>query len=260
MRTFPLLVATIALTGQPTFADEIQLRKAAQQLSAILEWEILWDESPEGFHRPNGGSAKLAIQLTADSLTYCSHDLGACVAYAILDYRNWLGVRSAKCDDTHSDLDALLAFIGNGPRNRANSQSTGATKGLADGRTMVGLSPTGSGIIWTTTVSLGSRDEIAQRYRRMNPDGIQSLRKWAANGVAPGIKAITIPCFAPSDPIVYVSFDWQADPPTAIAVFWNKESETWIDAASFVGPENRETIERIRSVIDEIACATIKPK
>src|SRR4051812_33743458 len=86
--------------------------QSERELVAVLEWEMLWGETPGGFQLPLKPSVHLAIYLTSDSISYCSHELHVCVKYRTYAFRNWQEVSSGRCEDNGRDEDSVLVFAG----------------------------------------------------------------------------------------------------------------------------------------------------
>jgi hypothetical protein len=64
----------------------------------------------------------------------------------------------------------------------------------------------GSGILWTASIALGSRAEITKQYSHLHPTELHDVERWLRNTILPdaGYKTITIACFAPTDPMIYL--------------------------------------------------------
>jgi hypothetical protein len=253
------LVATsfARLTGL-NVADEGPTHRLQRELFAVLRWEILWNQSPAGFHRPLSGTAKFAIALARDTLSYCSHDLGVCAMYRIGDYRNFEGINSALCSDDGKDEDTLRTFIGTVPKLSSENQHSRPSPIVAEhglGRP----STKDSVAIWTTTASLGTRREIIQQYKRMHPPELVSLQKWlrAENGVGEGL-TVTVPCFAATDPLIFISIDERSGEHAVETVFWNREAKIWESADGFGPPVDPAIVAQFREVTKTIACSTMR--
>jgi hypothetical protein len=105
-----ILILTLSGNGQSIRSNDDNRETVEQTLAAVLDWEILWNDSPAGFRRPNDGQMTLAISASTDFVSYCSHEAGVCTEYRRSKYRNWEGARSVRCDGIGNDQDALLAF------------------------------------------------------------------------------------------------------------------------------------------------------
>ena len=263
----PAILAT-GLQGQtlPRTIPAVQANE--QTLAAVLRWEILWNDSPKGFRVPADGTITLAIYAVPDSVSYCSHQAGVCVKYRADGYRNWQESASSKCDDTRSDEDALLTFLA-----REDSQKVvGSWQSqliLGQGLSGIPRPESGAGVAepparsvglrWTAKISLGSRAEIVRRYRQMHPAEIEGLKKWigASDPQNTGVKSIAIACFAPTDPMVYYYIDRPAKGPVFMAVFWDRDRESWTVAASLEQSQGPEKLEEMHRIVQSVACSTI---
>jgi hypothetical protein len=228
-----------------------------RELFAVLRWEILWNQLPSGSHvPPSGGATKFAVQRTLDNLSYCSHELGVCEMYRIGGYRNWEEVTNALCNDKRSDEEALRAFgnispealVESGPSPRFVSKRGGFT----------GVPVERSGITWTTETTLGSAPEIIRQYKQMHPPELGALEHWLRTPptAEPGTR-IKVPCFAPTDPLVFLSVTTSGGEPMIETVFWNREAETWESADGFSPPADPAALSKTRKTIDSISCASL---
>jgi hypothetical protein len=252
-RVVSLTILAIGLRGQVARADDNSLRPFEQQLTAVLEWEILWKDSPNGFQIPPKGSARFALHWTSSSLSYCSRDVNVCVRYRIEPHRNWQGTARSKRDGSQSDEDALQAFDGMIVRKPDGKVAIGLPGGVTG-------SPTpSSGILWTTTIHLLRREEIIRKYRQMHPAEIEGLKAQILDPMTHGtaVKSITIACFASSDPMVYYYVDRFVKGSVIMAVFWDSELQKWVVASSLERSQGREKFEEMYRTIESVACSTI---
>lgn len=249
-------ILTAVLHGQTAGADDPSIRATERTLVAVLQWEILWNDSPKGFRLPNDGSITLAMHAAPGSVSYCSHQAGVCVTYRTSDYRNWEGSSSARCDDNRSDQDALLAFIGKEPVTPGGGQKTPLVLGRGG---LSGSPESSSGIIWTTTISLGSREDTVRQYRQMHPQEIEGLQSWIRTATTrdSGVKSITIACFALSDPMVYYYVDRPTKGSVVMAVFWDRERREWVVASSLERSQGPQRLDEMRRIIESVACSTL---
>jgi hypothetical protein len=222
----------------------------------VLRWEILWNDPPDGFRNPDPKSAVFALHATADSLSYCSHDIRVCARYRVLPNRNWMREKSTTCQDERSDVEALVAFLGKSEAKTGRLDHSPRTVGGPGGLTG---SPTPGEILWTTTLNLGSRAEIVSQYKRMHPNQIHDLEHWLRGSMtrSGGIKQAVIGCFSPSDPLIYVYVERLLKGPYALAIFWDREREQWVIGYVFEGPQHRGTIEDLHRVVESVACSTL---
>ena len=239
----------------PVQADDLTNR-FDRELSAILRWEILWGQLPNGSLVTPTASTRCVIQLTNDRLSYCSHDLGVCETYRIGEPRNWEAIAGALCKDKLSDEDALRAYVGLTPRGLVGSASQPAFGSGRGGFT--GTLAEGSGMIWATTLHLGSRPEIIQQYRRIRPPELGPLQKWIRARAAGehGLR-VTVPCFASSDPSVFLSVAMPGRGREIETVFWNRQVGGWESADGFGPPLDPAASNRIRAIIELIPCSTV---
>jgi hypothetical protein len=160
---------------------------------------------------------------------------------------------------TQSNQDALSAFNGESfqpPANAGPRQRIGARGGFA------GSPSADSGIRWTATVTIGSREEIVQQYKQMHPAELGSLTRWIRSSMSGSGAAtsITIACFAPTDPMVYYYADRPTKESVVIAAYWDKERETWAVASSLVRSQGPQRFDEMRRTIESVACSTMRPE
>jgi hypothetical protein len=251
------MTVVIGLQGQTARADAASVQMTERTLAAVLQWEVFWNDSPSGFRIPADGSITLAIYAASDFVSYCSHQAGVCVTYRTGDYRNWEGSNSAKCEGSGSDEDALLAFVGKGARKPAGGREAPMVLGRGG---LSGSPAPGSGITWTTKVTLGSRAEIVRRYQQMHPAEIESLTRWIRSSMnQTGVRSsITIACFAPTDPMVYYYVDRATKEPVVMAAYWDREREEWVGASSLVRSQGSQRFDEMRRTIESVACSTVR--
>jgi hypothetical protein len=251
-----LLMSTIAL-GQTVGTRDAGLRRFERTLLDVVRWEILWHETPNGFHNPIA-PASVAIATTPTSLSYCSHDIGVCASYQIEASRNWERIKSVKCDGHESDEEALLSFVGadaNRPKLRLE-----ARKPPVLGAGGFSGNPTADfPLRWTTTLNLGTLNSIIEQYRHLHPPEVSSLQDWLRTRLRDsGYSSVTIACFSASDPVVYVYGERASNRPIVISVFWDREQEKWAEAGMLEPPQGAETFERLKSTIQSISCGTAR--
>lgn len=234
-----------------------------QTLAAVLRWEILWNDSPRGFRAPTEGPLTLAVYSTPDTVSYCSHQAGVCVKYRADGYRNWQESFSSKCDDNGSDEEALTAFISKDSATVGNLQPRTVLgrglSGIPAPQPAEGFSVPVASVRWTGKISLGSRAEIIRDYQQMDPADIESLKSWLRSPATPhsGVRGMTIACSAPSDPLIYYFIDRSAGAPVIMAVFWDRDRQEWVIAASFERNQIPEKFDEMRRTIESVACSTV---
>lgn len=259
-----LALACVAAPGQTRQdAGAAGLRRIERQLTERLRWEALWDESTVPIHpRP---SATLAVYLSPRFLFYCSHDLGKCAQYAIEE--NQLGQRlksigcggsGTACEQGRTDAESLNSFI----RQVDTTLPIPAvpTQAYTLGGTVAGtpMKPS-TAVTWNMTVSLGTRQQIIDEYRQARPAQIKSLEAWFRYRLQnSGYRSVTIPCFTPSDPEIYVYGDRVSGRPIIISVRWDQEGEQWLEAGLLQGPQSARKIEELKATIESVACAGVK--
>ena len=116
------------------------------------------------------------------------------------------------------------------------------------------------GITWTTRINISRREDIVQQYKQMQPAELDGLKEWIRNAKnsANVVRSITIACFAPSDPMVYYFIDRTDDRPVIMAVYWNKDRQEWIVAASAERLQAPEKFDETHHIIETVACSTIQ--
>ena len=261
--TFILQIALLSAFAIPSTAQQDSanrtanpsITKAERDLRARLEWEILWAQTPRGFHLPEGGSASVAVYSTTSSLAYCSRALGTCAEYRVIAFQLGWPFRTMRVAAQTDDMEALRVFSKTDDQPR--SAASGAPdRGISFGQRRGLLAP--GGMLWSTTVAL-DRGQIIGAYRAMRPEGLAGLKAWLLATMPPtaGYREISIPCFSSKDPEVYLFGDRPDKGPIVFAVQWDRETEEWRDGG-VRGPEDRSQIAAMKSTIDSIVCATVK--
>lgn len=261
-----LLIASLVCLSAQTVAPPNPNRRLERILTEVIQWEILWDQTPKTFHLPTSGSAELEVSVTfdtfykADTISYCSHALGACTTYLMGTARNWQGLKSAPCEGSGTDEEALLLFVGAGRRTTA-SQPRSQTP------VVIGPGGLGSGpgsftpdlpIRWAMSVKFPSREEIVQEYRQLHPSEADSLRTWLSPLKDSGYISVTFACFKASNPLVHIYGDRATTRgPIIISAFWDRDQEEWIEAGILERNQGPDTFDVAKSKIDSIACDTI---
>jgi hypothetical protein len=238
-----------SLRRQITNTPDASLRRRERELAARLRWDILWNEVPPGFRVPKGGAARLTAYQTVDTFWYCSRDLGVCAQYSLEDRRLLHRTSQIKCDGKQDDRSSVLKFAGQNPKLSFPSEIR--TDKL----------PHPVGILWTPTIELSTRVETVKKYKQLRPTELEGLRDWLRTRFQDaGYRSITIACFAPSDPTVFIYGDRPAEPRGAIIfqVFWDREREEWVYAGLLEREHGPERFEELKATIQLIACDTIK--
>jgi hypothetical protein len=255
-RVLLAIVLTASVQAEQTGANA-GMRRLERQLTAILQWEILWGATPEGFQVPTR-PVQLALVWDAakDSISYCGREPGVCGHYFLNPSYNWDRLREAKCCEEQSDLNAVMAFSNQRPIG-PESVVVPRTLTLDGPRGISGRF--GSTLTWIMTADLGSHRDIVQSYRKVRPPELMSLKESLRMDLrTAGYRTVTIPCFKSTDPMVYLYGDRPAKGPIVIASVWDKESEEWRDSRLVIeGPENQAQIDQFKKTIDSVKCATV---
>src|SRR5437870_5802967 len=106
---FNLLITLFVTVIQTDGIDRLT-RDYDDQLTKVLQWEILWNQTPTGFHNSSNGRVRIAAYREQRSFAYCSRDVGVCVEYRIDVNRNWQVTRSAVCDQNQTNEECLMTF------------------------------------------------------------------------------------------------------------------------------------------------------
>jgi hypothetical protein len=252
IRSLVLFVTTVfACLGETPL--EHYTHRVEQILRAVLRWECLWIDWPEGFHAPPNGSASLAIAAAHDAVSYCSHELGVCTRYKLLPHRNWFSVESHECCDGRSDMDSLRAFLGVAAPI-SGREPPQLIPGVREGASSLAPGP----VFWTATLKLGTRDSITKEYKKMRPEQLAGLEDWLRAGPSSdSVKLATIPCFASADPSVYIYVKRPSGEPYVLNVYWDREREEWILAFVYEGPQFRDRIAEFHRVVQSVACSAV---
>ncbi|HSB14996.1 MAG TPA: hypothetical protein VLE22_11095 [Bryobacteraceae bacterium] len=257
------MAAVSWLAAQTSRPNDAALRRLERQLTAVLRWGILWGNLPAGFRVTGDGSARLAIHRTPNLFSFCSPDLGTCAEYAMEGRKIGQRNRSVPCvsgkppcSQGMNDIESVLAFAG---ANRQAPAAQKTTERPLFGGTISGTLGSPGAIIWTATIKLDNRAETLKYYQQLRPAELDGLREWLRTHLrGAGYKSVTIPCFASSDPKIYVYGDRPERGPIVFSVFWDEESEEWVEAGRLDRMEDRAQIDKLKSLIEPIACSTIR--
>lgn len=249
-----LLTLTLSgseLPGQVTQLDEI--KRIEERLKATVEWEILWDASPNGFRYKPNQQANVAIYVQAGLLSYCSADLGLCVQYATPVRRYWEFAKSMPHLSGRRDEDVLLEFAAVAPSPAKAPPPRNEVAGILE-RT--------EGQLWTASFTLLSVDKIVQLYRTLRPNDIESLQEKVRPLVTGGTyESLTIPCYRRSDFYVPIYGHRIENGSIVFGLFWDPDVEGWVESGVMAREEdNSELAERFRKRILSIRCATVERK
>ena len=257
-----LLTAVVAVLLGPQFAqpDSGPALALEHELGAVLQWEILWGDSPDGFRLPSNETRMAAALYSATGmLAYCSHDMGVCAEYVTARHRNWMRDRSAKCEGTQSDEQAVLDFVGK--QSEKEALGVQGKRRITVGRGgVMGIPAAGSGILWTAAIPLAPRSEILKHYSGLHPPELRGIEQWLRATILPnaGYRTITIACFAPTDPVVYLYGDRPVKGPIVFSIYWDEEAGDWAQAGMLERPDDRGKIQEMRTTVNAIACATVR--
>jgi len=249
----PVIFAMMTLSYQTTNTADAGLHRRERELAARLHWDILWNEAPEGLRVPKTGTARLAAYLTGKAFWYCSHDLGVCAQYRVEDRHLGDRIESIKSLDEQDDRKSVLKFAGQNPKLTFPTE-------IRTGRLPL---PDSAGILWTAAIELGTREEIVNQYKQLRPVELKGLLEWArTKHQDSGYRSITIACFAPSDPTVFIYGDRPAERsgPIVFQVFWDREREEWVVAGMLERRQGPETFEKLKATVQAIACGKIRFK
>jgi type II secretory pathway pseudopilin PulG len=242
-----MLLALLALASHGNAQDRVdgnqEKIRYERQLRAVIEWEILWNDTPAGFQAPeDSAEVSVALDLKRQLLSYCGSSLGVCVRYRIDANRNWQRDVSRVVNDADSNEASLEAF---------SSYQVSNLQQDTISRTSIGTQS-----VWNLNLRIRSRDDIVRRYRALQPEKLDGLRKWIttpSNGAGRNDGAVTIACFDQYDPITFYSVRWKAQPPIIMAVFWDNERREWI-ISSWVTSDHKN-FEDLFAVIELVPCS-----
>lgn len=236
------------------YAADRHTRALEQQLASVLRWETLWQDTPESFRIPPSHSARFMLYRLRNDLSYCSQETRTCAKYRIDEILGLQRLDSRECCGAQSDEEALMAFVGLDPAKIRHPGDPPPS--LNDD--MVRNPSQSLGVLWDATLPLEDRDKIVAEYKRARPPALGGLKRYLAE-LPPeaGFRSITIACFEPTDPAVYCYGVHSERGPVVFTLYWDIEREGWFVASSTEGTESLATIEKLRSVIESIRCATI---
>jgi hypothetical protein len=94
---------------------------------------------------------------------------------------------------------------------------------------------------------------------RPKPGG--TLTKWLITQLRDsGYRSVTLACFKPLDPIIYVFGDRKVGSPIIFSLFWDGERKEWTQAGMLERSHNAVTFDELYETIKSIACDTVKFK
>lgn len=252
--TSGLAILLLSATIVPSLLAAPETVVSERVLTAVLRWEVLWNEVPSWFQVPDAAPIEVVIRSRPGVLSYCGDKLGGCASYRIDAFRNPQRIREAAMPEGVSATAALGLFLDQGIAGQSNNGTVLGPGGLS------GLHDGSFGVQWTAKIPIGPRSAILSTYRDNGQAGIDTLRRWLQSPSRRnvGYSFVEIPCFAQTDPLVYLYVDRTPDEPMIIAVFWDSEAEQWTEAAHLDGSKSRAKIESLRSVIADVLCATVK--
>ena len=130
-----------------------------------------------------------AITLKEKSLYFCSYDFGTCREYRITDNNIGELIANQRLDGRGMDESALGSFVRTGGEKNDRTAAPEWT--------------------WHATLKVGTRIDIINHYKGLHPERLEDLRRWLAQDLKDGrnYRSITIACFTPSDPTVFVYGD-----------------------------------------------------
>ena len=252
-RIFLVIFAVTTLSHQTTNTTDASLRQRERELAVRLLWEILWNDAPRGFRVPQTGTARLAAYQTDKAFWYCSRDLGVCAQYGVEGRRLGRRINSVQYGNEQDDRISVLKFAGINPKPPFPAEI----------RTDRPSIPDFAGALWTPAIELGTREEIVKQYKKLRPVELEGLREWLRTGLqVAGYRSITIACFAPSDPTVFIYGDRPAERfgPIVFQVFFDREREEWVEVGILEQSQNPEKFKELKTTVQAIACDTIRFK
>src|SRR5213593_1186776 len=101
---FNLLITmfmTIIQAG-PLGGNDRLTKSYDEQLTKVVQWEILWNQTPPSFQNSSTGPVRIAAYREERSFAYCSRDLGVCAEYRTEVNRNWQETRNTVCDHSQT--------------------------------------------------------------------------------------------------------------------------------------------------------------
>lgn len=253
--SFVCLLAVAFLLGEAR-AQDLNRPQIERTLTSRLTWEILWNDLPAGLRSFPVGIAMLSVNVNSKLLSYCSRDLGACGQYRIEEcIRTWQRLTSRKCCGNQSDGEALVAFVRQAVENQLPHADPRDYPAIGFGQPMK-PPPSDSSQSWVMTTELGNRSEIIRVYRNLRSPEIEALRDWVRTDLmVSGYVSFTIPCFKPSDPVVYVLGNRIARDPIVASLFWNRQTNKW-DVAEWI--EDQQFVSGLKTTLDTVACVSAK--
>jgi hypothetical protein len=259
-KNLPVLFLMVGVSSSAYQADP-GTKRLETELVQRLKWESLWADSGVNLRSTPNGSATLSIYVTGSSLSFCSHDLGICESYQKTGLQLGQSVKAVKCDEASpcggangADDKALRAFVQQSPiPSRSNT-----AKRIFNTETPHGLA---GAMTWSTTVHLGFPTQIVGAYRTSRPAQMDALRSWLLEShKGSGYASITVACFLPSDPLVFLYGNRPGKGPIIFEAYWNTETEQWKEAGFLDRPEDRKQIEQLKAKIELLSCAKVNFK
>ena len=251
LRLLLVMLALGMLPYQTTRTADASLRRRERELAARLRWEVLWNDTPQGFHIPGTGTARLAAYQTGKAFWYCSRDLGVCAQYSLEERHLGDRITSSQYGNEQDERKSVLKFAGQNPKLSFPTE-------IRTDRLPIPDSP---GTLWTPAIEVGNREEIVKQYKQLRPMELKGLREWLRTRLQDaGYKSITIACFAPYDPTVFIYGDRPEDRfgPIVFQVFWDREREEWVEAGILERRQGPKRFEELKTTVQAIACDTIR--
>lgn len=263
LRAAVLALACLAASAQnQQSAGGPRLSRMERQLTARIRWELLWNDPPVLGSIPS--SSALAVYSNPRVLFYCSHDLGRCVQYRVEDRQ--LGQRlkaiacggnATACKQGQTDAESLASFVQQVDPTLSVPIMKSPASGYTLGGNLAGLpAPTGAQM-WEMKAAFGTKQQIADEYRRARPAELESLKAWSQDRLQ-GYRSVTIPCFIASDPEIYTYGDRVSGGPIITTLAWDPEEEEWRVLGFLDDPRSASKIQEMKLAIESMACATVK--
>ena len=252
-RIFLVMFAVTTISYQTTNTTDAGRRQRERELATRFRWEILWNETPQGFRIPKTGTARLAAYQTDKAFWYCSRDLGVCAQYSLEGRGLGRRINSVQYGNEQDDRISMLKFAGINPKPSLPAEIRTDKLSLPDS----------AGALWTPAIELGTREEIVKQYKKLRPVELEGLREWLRTGLqVAGYRSITIACFAPSDPTVFIYGDRPAERfgPIVFQVFFDREREEWVEVGILEQSQSPEKFKELKTTVQAIACDTIRFK
>lgn len=260
------LLTAILLIGAARVCCDAQTAKTGlhqyeRALASRLAFETLWDDLPKAFtFSASPITANLSLYMDSKYLFYCSYTFAVCAQYELSNGRIRDRLKStscrsdmAPCGSNQNEIGAVQRFANLDNRIANSSLPSRSTVQIS------GQLPQYSGIVWTMTMTLDTKESTLSRYRPLRPPQLSDLTNWIQGKLnMAGYSSVTIACFDDLDPSVYLYGERREKGGVVIEVSWNAEREDWVEAKIIENTNDSGLVSKLSRTIKSISCGDIR--